>query len=269
MYMSLEVATDAVWRRWNDAALRQKVLAFTGGVPDVLLSEPRAVLARFIVTPNFEFCRFTEITQGMGIRPLAGEYTRDKFCSINPDKRLLGKMTFLRGGNDQGQQTASYNIVDFSKDDGRVFSSLKTLWAQEFPDFHHWLLSVQLPGLDLFDFSEWFQLQGGHPAEFYPRFLSLFVCHGILFENFLTEGYEAGFTREIIWPALAKIEAYFGLKPLIVPVVPLETEREPYWSWYPEALEKEVRCLLPKGRDKGRPGTRTPVAAPGCGCRAV
>jgi hypothetical protein len=39
------------------------------------------------------------------------------------------------------------------------------------------------------------------------------------------------------------VQTLFGFKPLVISSVPIEREREPYWSWYPGALESEVGYL--------------------------
>ena len=84
---------------------------------------------------------------------------------------------------------------------------------------------------------------GGTPDKFWHHLLSFFVCHGILFENIHLEGHEAGFTRDIILPALARVKELFGVAPLIVPSVPVERERDPYWAWYPGEMEPEIDYL--------------------------
>ena len=77
------------------------------------------------------------------------------------------------------------------------------------------------------------ETDGGEPGWFWPRLISLFVCDGILFENFHSDGHESEFTRRIIRPAFAEVEERYGVRPLIVPLLPITWERDPYWSWYP------------------------------------
>jgi hypothetical protein len=105
---------------------------------------------------------------------------------------------------------------------------------------------------------------GGKPSFFWPRLFSLFLCHGLLFDNFHPEGHETVFTREIIRPALAEVTERFGRPPLIVPLVPLETEQERFWSWYPKPLEQEVLRLTGEPAPAGHSGLR-PLAGAGLG----
>lgn len=59
IYTPLKEAKEGIWRRWNDKELRAKVEEFLGGdVPEFLRDEPKAYLARQLVTPNFSFFRF-------------------------------------------------------------------------------------------------------------------------------------------------------------------------------------------------------------------
>lgn len=247
MYTAIEDAEYEAWKRWRNDDLKKKVRDFIGGdIPAAIDTSPRAVLARFVATPNFEFQHFAKMTSPLTLSPLAGEFTRDKFCSINPDKRFLGKMSFCSDSSftEKGKQKVlQYNIVNFSQDDGKRFTDLHTVWTQRFIDFHNQLFTSTM-NLPVYDFSDWFQRQGGSPVKFYLPFLALFVCHGILFENYHTEGHEAGFTKEVVMPAIQEIQEHFGVKPLIVPLVPVEKEREPYWGWYPAELESGVRQLI-------------------------
>jgi len=244
MYCSTEHAREELRKRRADLKLRREVETWLGTVPEFLRREPRAVLARHLATPNFEFFRFAEAARKAGLRPACSEYVGDKFCAKNPDKLLLGKMTFFHGkGRKEGDNITCHKVISFNKFNGKPFAQVNTLWGEDFVGFHHRLLAARLPEIATADITQWISVMGGTPAKFWHRLLSLFVCHGILFENIHLEGHEAAFTQEIIQPAFAKVETLFGVKPLVVSSVPIEQEREPYWSWYPGALESEVGYL--------------------------
>ena len=250
MYIEMEEARQVIRRRWHDLEIRRKVRDYVGEIPPFLQHGPRAVLARQLATPNFEFLHFSEMAPRSGLRPIVIEYTGDKFCSKNRDKLLLGKMIFFRGkGRNNGNDISSHRIVDFNKYDGKKFGRVKTLWEENFIDFHHRLLFQNSPGMATTDVTEWLSRMGGHPKLFWPRLLGLFICHGILFDNFHGEGHESEFTKRIIRPAIRHTEEQLGLKPLIVRLVPLEKEVEAYWSWYPERFEKEIRYLTKQRRN--------------------
>jgi hypothetical protein len=69
MYTSLEIAREEVWRRWNDADLRQRVSAFSSDLPEVIQKEPKAIIFRQLASPNFEFLRFSELAQEVDLKP--------------------------------------------------------------------------------------------------------------------------------------------------------------------------------------------------------
>ncbi len=248
MYMTIEEARAELGKRWNDLGLRRKVRDYLGEIPDFLREGPRAVLGRHLASPNFEFFRFAEAARRAGLRPFCSEYLGDKFCTKNPDKLLLAKMTFFHGkGRRDGDNVTCQKIISFNKFNGKRIAKVDTLWGETFVEFHHRLLAHRLPSVGTADITGWISRMGGTPDKFWHRLLSLFVCHGILFENIHLEGHEAGFTRDIILPALARVKELFGVAPLIVPSVPVERERDPYWAWYPGEMEPEIDYLAACG----------------------
>lgn len=84
-------------------------------------------------------------------------------------------------------------------------------------------------------------LYGKDSKKFYTYYLSLFICHGILFENFSIRGDEEKLTSDVVIPAVKELERIFGVKPLIVPLLPIEDENDPYWSYYPEILKNKIK----------------------------
>lgn len=242
MYVSCEEAKRQIVRRWNDLALRRKVRDYVGEIPQFLRHGPRAVLARQVATPNFESLHFADAADAMGLKPLWAEYLGDSFCTHNPDKRKLGKLTFFHGkGRNGGDRTSCHKVIDLVRSDRRPLRRIETLWQERFVDFHHRMLAAALPGVEVADFTVWLGKMGASPARFWPRHLALYLCHGVLFDNFHSEGQERAFTRDIIRPAIATIEEAFGLKPLVVALLPVERARETHWSWYPGSLEQETR----------------------------
>lgn len=257
MYQSAEEAKAILWRRRRNLTLRRQIRDYLGELPDFLQHGPRAVLARQLATPNLEFDHFIAGAKAVGLPPACPDYAGDKFCSRNPDKLALGKLTFYHGqGRQHGEKLSPRRIIDFCRWDGQPLRQVRTLWGEGLIDFHHRLLAAHLPGVEWCDNTAWLQRMGGKPALFWPRLMALFVRDGILFENFHSGGQEEDFTRDIIRPALAEAEERFGLAPLIVPLVPREREREVRWSWYPGELEGVVCQAL---QVPLRTGTRVPV----------
>lgn len=55
---------------------------------------------------------------------------------------------------------------------------------------------------------------------------------------------EGRFSKSVVFPAFRQVVADFGLKPLIVQLVPHDVASDIYWRCYPADMEKEViRCL--------------------------
>jgi hypothetical protein len=50
MYSTLEEAKEEIWRRWNDASLREKAAEFLGEVPEALRNGPCAVILFYTYT---------------------------------------------------------------------------------------------------------------------------------------------------------------------------------------------------------------------------
>lgn len=241
MYMTLEQARDALRKRQGDIDLRNRVARYVQQIPDYLSGGPCAVIARQLASPNMELFRFAELAASTGLPPCCAEYTGDRFHTGNSDKLLLGKMTFHHGrGRNQGTRLTVRRVIDIEGSHGLPLSQIGTFRGESFIDFHHRILKEELPSVSTFDCTAWLRKMGGHPALFWPRHLALFLCHGILFDNFHCSGSEASFTRDIIRPAFRTVKRKFGLDPLVVALVPRERERERYWSWYPGHLEHRI-----------------------------
>jgi len=246
MYVSAHTARLALWQRREDAQLQERLRNDLGPLPDFLRAGPRAVLARQLATPNFEFHIFAARVRSVGLKIVCPDYAEDKFCSGNPDKLALARQTFYLGeGRNGGYRTRSHWLIDVERYDGKPLRMIQTRWGEGLVPFHHRLLQQHFPGVEVLDNSRWLARMGGQPARFWPKLLSLFLCHGILFENFHTQGHESEFTRRIIRPAFQEVTARYGLQPLIVPLLPIARERDPYWSWYPSLLEQEALRALP------------------------
>lgn len=260
MYILLEEAKEEVWKRWNNADLRRRVLEYVGELPDGYGAEPCAVLSRHVATPNFEAHRFHDIAHPTGLQMMCDVYPADKFCTKNPDKYWLGKMAFHSGkGKNNGDRLTNVKLVLFHTEDGKVFSDMATLWGDDFVSFHQRLFGYYFPDIRCIDNSDWTRNAGTSLLDYYRRFLAIFVCHGILFENFLTEHDDEGtLTQNVVGPAFRHITEFFGYKPLIVRLRLQENDASPYWSWYPSEIEGIVRhlvirktsCSVETGRDQ-------------------
>jgi hypothetical protein len=247
-YTPLSEAKKEIWRRWNDKALRKKVEEFLGGdVPEFLGKDPRAVIVRYVISPDIELNHFFDLAKEAKLNPACVEFADDKFVAGNSDKYHLCKLFFHNGnGKNGGHKISTQRIVDFNKLEGKKFNKMKTLWGEEFIRFHHNLVNNTVPAAKnkMFDFSKWFERNTKSSKYYYIKYLALFLCHGILFENFLTNEEEIEFTEKKVLPCFNNIEQAFGLKPLIVPLTPISDENNLYWWCYPEHTKKFMRFMV-------------------------
>lgn len=237
IYTTLSAAREEIWRRWNDEELKIKIQDFLGKeFPDVFRDKPKAVLFRFIATPNFEFRRFFDLSKLVGLDPVYAEFLGDKFCTRNDDKVSLGRIT-VSNGKDKKRR----NIIDLQKNDNKKFSEIETLWGGKLVDFHHAIFSEEFGDVEKMNVSI-FKTNGESAKDVYVKFLALFLCNGVLFENYILKdgGYEKKFTNTVVFPAINELKEKFGIKPLIVPLLPITDEEHEDWMWYPYKLDKKM-----------------------------
>jgi hypothetical protein len=242
VYTSKSEAELELAKRWNDTELRNRVEQKLGTfMLKQLISAPRAVFSRSIISPNLEFNYFIDLVSDMQIEPLLLEYD-GKFVAKNEEKYHLCKMYFLdHVGKRKTPVLSSFKIVDFNTNEGKNMSEIKTLNGQPLRDFHHGLLEQQYPGksVSILDITNWFNSTRFLTEDYYFYYFSLFVCHGILFENFLTEDKEeVSYIKSHVFKSFIKVHEYFGVKPLIFPLLPIENEKFRTWYSYSNDIKK-------------------------------
>ena len=252
VYTHIEQAVKELEFRKGDQRIAQFVNSnLPMGAPAAFKNERNAVLARQLASPNFEFMKFSNVASKLnGFNKIVLEMHKDKFTpSDNLTKYHLGKIVFNNSRMHHGGNT-SIMTVDFNKYGGKKLSEVKTVWGQDFVDFHNELLQYSVDNnfnsdTTLFEASEWVSTLGKSASEYYSKFLSLFLQNGILFENFLLkEKAETSFTREVFLPAFIKIIQETGVKPLIVSYLPIETEGNNFWNYYPDEYFEFVNNKL-------------------------
>lgn len=257
IYTPLSVAKEEIWRRWNDTALKRKVENFLGGdVPDFLKSKPKAIMVRYIASPWIEFFNFIDLAKLADLDVVLAEYSRDKFVARNPDKYNLCKMFFhdLSGEHEDGC-VSKLSLIDFNKYEGKTFDNIKTIWGGGLIDFHHELINEVASEFSnsVVDISEWFDRNRDKERNeyYYVKYLSLFLCHGVLFENFLLNKYENGFTKNKVLPSFYKLEKKFGIKPLIVPIESFDEENQAHWWHYPQEIKEVAQKIIETKKRNG------------------
>jgi hypothetical protein len=243
LYTPIQEAKKEIIRRAQDESLKQKVVDYLGGdLPPVFQQEPRAVTTIHIGSPHLAFSHFMEGSRQLGLKPLVFEYRDDLFLTTNFDKASLAKMTFHGGRDQQGNiKKSSKQIINLDgQNEKKPFKDLTTLWGESFVNFHHRLLAQQFPQVETYDGSEWYHKKGPDPKKYYRYAMALYICHGVLFENFLLDRNEIEFTNDIIIPAFQEVRDYFELEPIIVPIAPLDVQEDRSWWYYPEFLKDKI-----------------------------
>lgn len=241
IYTPLSVAKKEIWRRWKDKELRKKVEKYLGGsVPGPFKKEPRAVLSRSIITPNQEFFYFLDLAKTTKLKPLGLEGVTDKFCTKNYDKVSLGRLSFI--DNDKIKNKiknaecgkTNVNVIDMMKYDGKKLCDVDTFWGEGLVDFHHKMMALYDSEIEIFDDFKWLDHKGKKNGirQYYKNFFTFFLCHGILFENFIIKRNEKEFTDNVIIESYLEVKKLFGKAPLIVPLLPMEDDDHWYFRSY-------------------------------------
>ena len=241
IYTPLSQIKKEIWQRWENKELKEKVLKFWGSNAFPLSFEkPTAIFCRDIATPNKELEYFLDITKTLDLDPLILELHKGKFVSKNKSKYHLANLHFRQKNS---QSIISKKIIDFNKWEGKIINEIKTINDDSLVSFHHKMLAKEHPELTnlIYDFSDWFLHTRNLTEHYYLYFLSLFVCHAVLFDNYLIDDKEeAAFYIKKVEPGFKKAEEIFGVRPLIYPLLPIEFEEDVYWYSYPEHLHAKV-----------------------------
>ncbi len=235
-YISLADAQIEIQRRWNDRTLRSKVDSYLYGIPSQFHTEPRSVLFRNIISATTELELFLEQSNEIGLKPLGIEYINDKFSTRNADKMMLLKLMLIQGKDKHGNDiVVNKKIADIKASDNRTFADIKTFDGESLTDFHHTIVSKKFNfQIEITDFSEWLLENGDVASEYYRRFLTLFICHGVLFETFVTNESESEFAQKVVKPSIEFVTKFFGVPPLIVQNLP--TPEDIHWLCYPQDI---------------------------------
>lgn len=213
-------------------------------VPDIFNNEPKVLIFRQVITPNYEIRRFISIADAIGINPIFMDHYKDIFVAKNGWKYSLGKMFFHKGRDKNGKSLEeSLKIINFDGAEGKLLHDLKTLWGQPLIHFHKELFLEYFPYFEenIFSASDWLHTFGKTASEYYEPFLRLFIKRGILFENFLVDKEELYFSKEIFLPAFIKVYKDTGYKPLIVALEPTDIEGERFWMNHPYDAKKIIQ----------------------------
>lgn len=250
VYTPLSEAIKILEKRQTDNSLIQKIeKLLNDDIPEPLRKiDKYGVNEKQVATPNYDTRWFVELMRDNGLKAVFAEYHSDKFTSNNEFKHSLGQLHLHDDHNDKKGENIEekITIVDFNKHNGKKIKEVTTVWGEPLVDFHKRLFEISgIPTDDLlfYDASEWLKRNGASADKYYERDLLLYICHGILFENFLLKGTEGHFTKNIFLPAFKKVFDLTGEKPLIVPIPPMDEEENAHWISYSKKIKKHIKKI--------------------------
>jgi len=251
VYTSLSEAIKILKKRQKDKKLKENIeKLLENDIPEPLTNIGQyAINGKQIATPNFDTRCFLSAIEGCELKPLFYEYYSDKFTSNNDFKHSLGQLIIYKDNKRNSPIEERITIVDFNKYDGKKLFDVKTIWNEPLRDFHHKLFDTygyNTKDFIFYDGSGWLNRNGKKAVSFYEKDLLLYVYHGILFENFLLSGSDGNFTKNTFLPAFEKVYRQTGLKPLIVPIPPMDKELEESSRWY--SYSEKIKPLIIKNK---------------------
>jgi hypothetical protein len=242
LFTGAEAAIREFMRRREDTALTRETHAVLGAAAESLLARmelPTALLYRQIGTPTHEALLFLETAERLNLQPLIVEYLDDKFVGAgNPYKRALGKLPIFQHRGSDGRDMVRYvTRIDFNSFVGKKLSEACCISGMTLVDFHHDILQKvtdEDPGALCFDATNWFVAQGSTAVHYYDALMTLLVRDCIMFENYETSRHLSPFMHNVVIPSFERTETRFGLRPLIVRLLPPDEEDRPFWNSYPK-----------------------------------
>ncbi len=240
IYTPLDEIRGEIEKRRSDPVLTKKVQDFfRENAFEAMSKGPFAVMSTSIATPNMEMERFLSFANEINLPPLILEYP-DKFVAKNLHKYHLCKLFFLKNLKTEKRISTVHTLklVDFNKEEGRVFTDIRTNWGEKIITTHHKFLFSKHPSLvgSILDFSIWFKKSRASSDYYYLYYISLFIRDGVLFENFLVDDKEeAQFFHDKFYPSFIRAQELFGVKPIICQLLPSESEKSSFWYSYPDS----------------------------------
>lgn len=231
-------------RRKDKKLIAQVEKLLKGNIPELFKNRKCGIMARQLATPNHENRMFISLLKESGLHPVFLEYFDDKFTSNNKYKHSLGQLQIQNKINKNGKQyIEKITIIDFNKYNGKKLKEIKTLWGESLVNFHKKLFNLHsLKDFSFFEETNWYEKKNEKPIQFYINFFLLVTCFGILFENFLLlkDDAETKFTKDVVLPALEKAINLTGVKPLIVPLDPLDLEADNLWYYHLPKIKRVI-----------------------------
>jgi hypothetical protein len=247
VYTPLSDAIRLLNERQKDPELIKKIeKLLNNDIPEPLRKMDKyGISGKQVATPNFDNIWFIKLTKEFGLKAVFFEYFDDKFTSNNDFKHSLGQLLIHNKVDKHGYNIEEkITIIDFNKSNGKKLKDIKTLWGESLINFHKKLFESQSLNINdfiFYDESNWLKTHGNTAKNYYKNDMLLYICHGILFENFLLTESEGVFTKDVLLPALQEVMNLVGVKPLIVPIPPMDIESDSIWYSYNKKIKPYIK----------------------------
>ena len=251
LYISLDEAREELHKRWANVDLKILIEAELGDkFWPAFNDKPRGVLVRQLISPDNGFTFFNQCARYINAAPYCLEFTGDKFCHFNEEKKGLGR---LRLTLDDGTKACA-DIMDFHAHEKKKLSEVVLKTGESLVAFHHGLFKMAGYDVEVFDNTQWFQSIGS-AAEYYYYYLLHCVAHSVLFEKFEGDEHETAFANTIVVPAIERIKEKTGLAPMVVKLYPEhQDELEGFYWWsYPLHINKYLVDYVRRNNLKIKP----------------
>ena len=178
-----------------------------------------AGFARQVPTFRMEDGVFATLASAAGLQPVWMGYTSDKFSTLSSTKRSYLQPTMWSRNNSRGEPiVVKKKMCDVNAFVGARLDTITDKVGGSMINWHRERLLQMVPDAIATDDSKW-MLRYGSPDRYYESFLSVFVTHGVLFEDY--HGGESGnkldaFTSEIFEPTVERLRQRFGFAPNLV-----------------------------------------------------
>ena len=246
IFTEQSLALESLLRRREDSVLVRSVNQYlSGDIPQPFISSrPIFYLARHLATPCFETLHAIELARGHNAILVIGQDSKSKFVSHNELKHALGRLSFVVGRDRNGNDIVTKKrVIDFSSAGGKALSSVQTLFGASLTAVHQALMSPFLTDdVKVFEECEWIDRWARNDIHHQYRRMLSFACVNAIMLEWFTET-EHDFARQVILPAFNAIQNVFGVRPLVVRLVPTCRAHESHWLAYPGAVKDMLRSI--------------------------
>ncbi len=179
-----------------------------------------AVFGRAVATRRYEDVFFCAYAEAYGLTPVWMEHTKGSLSTHSPFKRsLLHPCFYIRRGRNGGIVVETKKLAALQEKRMQRLDEVRLDDGTSLIEYHHQLheqFGLRDAVINLSDFF----LQFGGAERYYIAYLSLFLAHAVIFEDY-HDGEDEGdnldsLTNNIFLPACEVLKREFGVGPLIV-----------------------------------------------------